>query len=151
MNPLSWIVAFRAPIESIAALAAIVPLLIVLRAWDTLPEEIPVHFGITGRPDRWGGRWQAWILPVIALGMYALFSFITGTWDWILGRQPTFPRGMELMLFMKPMTGLMLGYVSLGMVRVARKEAERLNPWITYGLVALLIAPSIALAWTVKK
>jgi hypothetical protein len=58
---------------------------------------------------------------------------------------------MELMLFMKPMTGLMLGYVSLGMVRVARKEAERLNPWITYGLVALLIAPSIALAWTVKK
>jgi hypothetical protein len=151
MNPLSWIVAFRAPIEIIAALAAIVPLLIVLRAWDTLPEEIPVHFGITGRPDRWGGRWQAWILPVIALGMYALFSFITGTWDWILGRQPTFPRGMELMLFMKPMTGLMLGYVSLGMVRVARKEAERLNPWITYGLVALLIAPSIALAWTVKK
>jgi hypothetical protein len=151
MNPLSWIVVFRAPIEIIAALAAIVPLLIVLRAWDTLPEEIPVHFGITGRPDRWGGRWQAWILPVVALGVYALFSFITGTWDWVLGRQPAFPRGMELMLFMKPMTGLMLGYVSLGMVRVARKEAERLNPWITYGLVALLIAPSIALAWTVKK
>ena len=151
MNPLSWIVVFRAPIEIIAALAAIVPLLIVLRAWDTLPEEIPVHFGITGRPDRWGGRWQAWILPVVALGMYALFSFITGTWDWVLGRQPAFPRGMESMLFMKPMTGLMLGYVSLGMVRVARKEAERLNPWITYGLVALLIAPSIALAWTVKK
>jgi hypothetical protein len=151
MNPLSSIVAFRAPIEIIAALAAIAPLLIILRAWDTLPEEIPVHFGITGRPDRWGGRWQAWILPVVALGVYALFSFITGTWDWILGRQPAFPRGMELLLFMKPMTGLMLGYITLGMVRVARKEAERLNPWITLTLLALLIAPSIALAWTVKK
>jgi hypothetical protein len=151
MNPLSWLLPFRAPLEIIAALAAVLPLLIILRAWDTLPEEIPVHFGITGRPDRWGGRWQAWILPVVALGVYALFSFITGTWDWILGRQPAFPRGMELMLFMKPMTGLMLGYLSLGMVRVARKEAERLNPWITLTLLALLLAPGIALAWTVKK
>jgi hypothetical protein len=151
MNPLSSIVAFRAPIEIIAALAAIAPLLIILRAWDTLPEEIPVHFGITGRPDRWGGRWQAWILPVVALGVYALFSFITGTWDWILGRQPAFPRGMELLLFMKPMTGLMLGYITLGMVRVARKEAERLNPWITFTLLALLLAPGIALALAVKK
>jgi hypothetical protein len=151
MNPLSWLLPFRWPLEIIAALAAVLPLLIILRAWDTLPEQIPVHFGITGRPDRWGGRWQAWILPVVALGMYAIFSFITGTWGWVLGRQPAFPRGMELMLFMKPMTGLMLGYVSLGMVRVARKEAERLNPWITYGLVALVIALAVVAAPTMKR
>jgi len=151
MNPLSSIVALRMPLEIIAALAAVLPLLIILRAWDTLPEEIPVHFGITGRPDRWGGRWQAWILPFMALGLYAVFSYITGTWDWILGRQPALPRGMEPFLFMKPMMGLMLGYATLGMVRVARKEAERLNPWITFTLLALVLAPGIALALTVKK
>jgi|SRR5208283_616182 len=151
MNPLSSILIFRGPLEIIALIAALLPLLIILRAWDTLPDEIPAHFGITGRPDRWGGRWQAWILPVLALGCYGAFSFITGTWQWVMGRQPALPRGMELLLYMKPMIGLMLGYVSQGTVRVARKEAEGLNPWVMYGLVALLIAPGIALALTVKK
>ncbi len=52
---------------------------------------------------------------------------------------------------MKPMMGLMLGYVTLGMVRVARKEAERLNPWITYGLVAITIALAVVAAPTMKR
>ena len=151
MNPLSWIVAFRAPIEIIALLAAILPLLIILRAWDTLPEVIPTHFGVTGRPNRWGGRWQAWILPFLALGLYAMLSFMTGTWEWALGRQPELPRGMELPVLMKPIMDLMMAYLSRATVRVARKEAEGLNLWIMYGLGALLIAPGIAIAWTVKK
>ncbi len=151
MNPLSWIPAVRGPLEIIALAAGILPLLIVLRAWDTLPDEIPTHFGITGRPNRWGGRWQAWILPVVALGCYGMFSFITGTWQWVMGRQPALPRGMELLLYMKPMIGAELSYVVWATVRVARKEAEGLNPWVMYGLVALLIAPGIALAVTVKK
>jgi nitrate reductase NapE component len=45
----------------------------------------------------------------------------------------------------------MLGYSTLGMVRVARKEAERLNPWITFTLLALVLAPGVALALAVKK
>jgi hypothetical protein len=151
MNPLSSILVFRGPLEIIAVVAAILPLLIVLRAWDTLPEVIPTHFGATGRPNRWGGRWQAWILPVLALICYGVFSFITGTWDWVLGRQPALRRGLELMLFMKPMIGLMLAYTSLTTVRVARKEAEGMNPWIMFGMVALLVAPGIAIALTVKK
>ena len=151
MDPLSSIVAWRWLLEIIAGVTCLLPLLIILRAWDTLPDEIPTHFGITGRPDRWGGRWQAWIVPFLALGFYLTFSFVTGTWDWVQGRQPALPRGMELMLFMKPMIGLMLAYATLTMVRVARKEAEGLNPWIMYGMVALLVAPGIALALTGRK
>ncbi|MGO9240121.1 MAG: DUF1648 domain-containing protein [Bryobacteraceae bacterium] len=151
MNPLSPFLVFRGPLELIAVIAAVLPLLIILRAWDTLPDQIPAHFGITGRPDRWGGRWQAWILPVVALICYGIFSFITGTWQWVMGRQPALPRGMELLLYMKPMIGLMLGYISLATVRVARKEAEGLNLWVMYGLLALLLAPGIALAWLAKK
>jgi hypothetical protein len=151
MNALSWIPAFRGPLEILALIAAVLPLLIILRTWDTLPDQVPTHFGISGRPDRWGGRWQAWILPILALVLYVVFSVITGTWEWVMGKQTELRQGLELMLYMKPLIGLMLGYTSLGMVRVARKEAEKLNPWITLGLVALLIAPGIAFALTVKK
>lgn len=151
MNPLSWVVEFRWPLEIASVVLAVVPLLIVLRAWDTLPEEIPAHFGITGKPDRWGGRWQIWILPVLALVMYGAFSFATGTWDLLLGRPHDLPRGMELLVLMKPLICLMLSYLMWATVRVARKEAEGLNLWIMFGLLALLLTPGIALAWLAKK
>ncbi len=151
MNPLSPLLVFRGPLELIAVIAAVLPLLIILRAWDTLPDQVPAHFGITGKPDRWGGRWQAWILPFFALAFYGIFSFITGTWGWLLGRQPELPHGMELMIVMKPLICVLLSYITLATVRVARKEAEGLNLWIMFGLLALLLAPGIALAWLAKK
>ena len=151
MIPLAPILAYRGPLEIIALIAAILPMLIILRAWDTLPDEIPCHFGITGRPDRWGGRWQAWVFPIVALGLYATFSVITGTWEWVLGRQGEPRRGTELLVLIKPMICLLIAYVSYATVRVARKEKEGLNPWIMFALVALVIAPGIALALLAKR
>lgn len=41
--------------------------------WSTAPDEIPVHWGIGGEPDRYGGRFEGLLLaPLIALGMYGL-------------------------------------------------------------------------------
>ena len=151
MNPLSPVLAFRGPLEIIALIAGLLPFLIILRAWETLPEEVPTHFGITGRPDRWGGRWQAWILPVVSIGLYVVFSIVTGTWSWVLGRQAELPRGMELMVLMKPMACILMAYISRVTVRVARKETERLNPWIMFGLVAIMVVPAIALGIFAKR
>jgi uncharacterized membrane protein len=41
--------------------------------WSTAPDEIPVHWGIGGEPDRYGGRFEGLLLaPLIALGIYGL-------------------------------------------------------------------------------
>ncbi|MBN1478914.1 DUF1648 domain-containing protein [candidate division KSB1 bacterium] len=37
-----------------------------------LPETIPVNFGMTGEPDKWGSRWFVWLLPVVALFVYVI-------------------------------------------------------------------------------
>jgi uncharacterized membrane protein len=47
-------------------------------AWPDLPEQIPTHFGIDGRPDAWGHRtFLSWFgLPLIAVGLtLALYGF----------------------------------------------------------------------------
>jgi hypothetical protein len=31
-----------------------------------LPQKIPIHFNIFGRPDNWGSRWMIFLLPIIA-------------------------------------------------------------------------------------
>lgn len=148
MIPLSWIPALRRPLEIIALVAAILPLLIVLRAWDTLPEQIPAHFGITGRPDRWGGRWQAWLLPVVSLAVYVFLSVMSGTWGWLMGHGSPSMRGeaLALLLWIKLMEGLVFTYIVSMTVRIARQEAERLNGWVIGALIILTGAPPALLA-----
>jgi len=120
--------------------------LVLLRAWSSLPGEIPVHFGFTGRPDRWGGRWQAWIVPLVGLGIYCAFSVATGSWNWLLGRPAELPRGLEPMILLRLSIGALMTYITWGTVRVALKEAERLDWRILLGIIGLTAVPAIALA-----
>ena len=44
-------------------------------AWPRLPESVPVHFGLDGRPDRFGSRAEGVLVtPVVAVILYLLFS-----------------------------------------------------------------------------
>jgi uncharacterized membrane protein len=55
----------------LAALALMV--LASLYAWSRVPETLPVHWGLSGEPDRYGGRLEALgIMPLIALLLYGL-------------------------------------------------------------------------------
>ena len=140
-----WVAVFRLPVEIIAPCLAVLPSLLLLRAWSSLPEEIPVHFGISGRPDRWGRRWQAWIIPCVALVIYAAFSQACGAWGWLLGRQSELPHGTEPLLLMRLPIDLLMTYVTWGTIRVARKEAEGLSLTLMWGLVLLTVAPAAAM------
>jgi hypothetical protein len=141
----SCIAVLRLPIEIVAACLAVLPALLLLRAWSSLPEEIPVHFGITGRPDRWGGRWQAWVVPLVALVIYGAFSIACGAWGWLLGRQSELPRGIEPLLLMRVPIELLMTYITWGTIRVALKEAEGLDWRLLFALLLLTIAPAVAL------
>ena len=44
-----------------------------LYAWPRLSEPLPVHWDLSGEPDRWAGRWEAlWLIPAITVGVFAL-------------------------------------------------------------------------------
>ena len=54
-------------------------LLFVLAAanWSATPDQVPVHWGLEGRPDRWGGRAEGLLaLPFVSLGVYFLMLFL---------------------------------------------------------------------------
>lgn len=40
--------------------------------YPRLPAQIPVHFGLTGQPDRWGPPYMIFLPPVIALVVGAI-------------------------------------------------------------------------------
>lgn len=44
-----------------------------LYAWGRVPEQLPVHWGIDGQPDRFGGRFEALgVFPLVGLFLYIL-------------------------------------------------------------------------------
>ncbi|HTI57509.1 SdpI family protein [Mucilaginibacter sp.] len=58
----------------------LLPLAYLLYVFPTLPETVPVHFGIKGTPDRYGSKNEFLIGPLILMGMsclvYFLFKFL---------------------------------------------------------------------------
>ena len=143
-----WFVMLRLPIEIVAACLAILPTLLLLRAWNSLPDQIPVHFGFSGRPDNWGSRYQAWIIPGVALVIYGAFSTAGGTWGWMLGQHFELPRGIEPLLLIRIFVDLELTYITWGSIRVARNEADGLNTPVLLSLLLLSVAPAALLPYT---
>lgn len=46
-------------------------------AWDKTPDNMPVHFGFDGQPDRWGPKWEALVsIPVLAAIVGAILAAI---------------------------------------------------------------------------
>ena len=46
-------------------------------SWGATPDRVPVHWGLNGSPDRWGGKFEGLMLmPLIALGIYLIMLFI---------------------------------------------------------------------------
>ncbi len=62
---------------SIVPLAAMIGFSIY--GWFAVPEgaQIPVHWGLDGTPDRYGEKWETFVLlPAVALGLVALFAVL---------------------------------------------------------------------------
>ncbi|MGZ3753363.1 MAG: SdpI family protein [Mucilaginibacter sp.] len=58
----------------------LLPAAYLLYVYPTLPDTVPVHFGLTGTPDRYGAKSEFLIGPMVIMGMsalvYLLFKFL---------------------------------------------------------------------------
>lgn len=57
-------------LEAVAAGALVMTLVVFAVAWPSLPDRVPQHFGLTGRPDAWGGRRIMWVYPIGSFVLY---------------------------------------------------------------------------------
>ncbi len=46
-------------------------------SWPSAPDRIPVHWGLSGQVDRYGGKFEGLLaIPLLSVGLYALFLFL---------------------------------------------------------------------------
>jgi uncharacterized membrane protein len=54
-------------LDKISAVAAILAIALTAMLYPRLPARIPIHWGLTGKPDNWGPAFTIFLLPVGAL------------------------------------------------------------------------------------
>ena len=57
---------------AIAALAGMIGLTAANLA--NLPDQMPVHFGASGKPDGWGSKNTLWVLTLVNVGLYIVMT-----------------------------------------------------------------------------
>jgi len=62
--------------DTVAVLAIAASVQLVVRAWMDLPDRIPVHFGLNGQPDAWGGKGALAIGPIVSLASVLLLAIV---------------------------------------------------------------------------
>jgi uncharacterized membrane protein len=45
-------------------------------SFNTLPPQIPLHFGLTGRPDNWSGKALIFLFPILGAALWLGLTFV---------------------------------------------------------------------------
>jgi uncharacterized membrane protein len=127
-------------------------------SWPTLPETIPIHFGISGQPDGWGAKGLVFFVPAAALLLFALLT-----------AAPLFPEKPEmaalppeekarqmglarkLLFAIKAETLVCFLYLGTSVVRVARREMGSLGAWFAPVFLCLIFGTIGLFLYALKR
>jgi uncharacterized membrane protein len=105
-------------------------------AWRSAPDSLPVHWGISGQPDRWGGKAEGLLLlPAVALGAYLILTFLPRV-DPGRANYATFAGAYQLVRWI---VLLVLGGIHVAIVLVARGHAVDMSVIVPLGLGAMFV------------
>ncbi|MBD1927934.1 DUF1648 domain-containing protein [Trichocoleus sp. FACHB-90] len=69
-SPISWML-------EIAAVAGIFCIIVItLQSWANLPNNIPIHFEMGGKPDATGSKKLIWLFPSLSILVYVAFTVL---------------------------------------------------------------------------
>jgi uncharacterized membrane protein len=118
---------------------------IALSSWPTLPETIPIHFGLTGKPDGWGTKGLVFFVPGAATLLYALVTSaplfpekpaIAAMPPDLKARYQMLTR--RLLFAIKAETLFAFLYLGCAVVRVAKGEMESLGVWFAPAMLGTI-------------
>lgn len=128
-------------LEVMAVVGIVVSVAIVVQAWDRLPDRLPIHFGLSGRPDGWAGKWAIGLLPVVGVVLMGLLGGVDRfpqTWNYPVaiteenaGVQYQLAR--SLLLWMKVELIWLFVLILWQQVQVALGNLEAMNTGLVLG------------------
>jgi len=132
-------------VEIVASVGILCSVIAIVQAWPTLPNSIPLHFGLSGKADFWSSKGGLTVLPLISLVLNAWLTWSlryphTFNYPWAITEQNArrqYQIAHSLLLWMKVEISWLSAFIVWQIIRVAMRETERLN--ITFFLAMLFV------------
>jgi uncharacterized membrane protein len=121
----------------LASIAGIVFLGYLLAVnWPQLPERLPSHFGLDGRPDAYSGKSSLLLLPGIAVSVYILLTVVGRyphrfNYAWKITPENAYRQyqlGVTMLAAVKAEVIWIFDYITLRVIRVSLGMADGLGP-----------------------
>ncbi|MBL7137312.1 MAG: DUF1648 domain-containing protein [Bacteroidales bacterium] len=143
------------PADLILEILAIVSLLgfigFTLYFISRLPDSVPTHFDASGKPDDFGSKASLWMLPVVALVLYAILSLVSRIPEKFnypvkitqANARRQYTLGVRLIRCLKLAMILMFFFISYKTVMVAQANSGGLGIWFFPVLIGIILIPII--------
>lgn len=120
-------------LEVLAFLTIVLMFVFLWRQWNSLPDQLPLHYSFSGKVDRWGTKTQMLLLPLMSLGVYLLITvvnFFPRIWnmpyDMVLpqNREAMYRCVRSMILVLKWFVTLIFAYLTVAICLI-----RPLTPW----------------------
>ncbi len=129
--------------------AVVIATAVTCMRYGTLPDRVPIHFGISGKANGYGPKPTAWLLVIVEVVVVAILGWVgymlltAGPNAHING-----PRGLPGFVVMALIGNEVLWLLTLfqmQMLDVAAGSRDRLSPALTWGGLAIILATVLLL------
>ena len=131
----------------------------LINHYGEIPETIPRHFSWSGEPDAFGSKELLWLLPVIALIIYAAMTYVAKIPH--LYNYPVkitaenaaekFLIARKMVNFIKFIIVALFAYMSFNMVYTAMGNQSYMNIWFLPAFLVGLFAPVVYYLIKIRK
>ncbi len=125
-------------VELLSMVTAFASLFYLISQYASIPEEAPVHFGLSGKPDRYGHKSILFLLPSLNICLVIGLKILSGyphLFNYPAKITPEnaekhYRSGLRVLRYLNLFIALLLGYISFAGINTALGRTEGLNPSI---------------------
>lgn len=126
-------------------------LVLMVFAWDSLPERVPVHFNASGGADRYGTAFELLMLPVIGIILGIVMEVLEKrpeVHNYPLrlndsNRREFYLNSRKILNLTKNMVFIIFSIVILEMLSVAINESPLFGGWMLPAILVLALWPMV--------
>ncbi len=144
-----------AVLEIVAVAGTVLSVALLVQSWKALAPVIPVHFGISGKPDGWGAKQVVCLFPALSAVLYVVLTVISRfphTFNYPVpitsenaARQ--YQIACELLSWLKAELICLFGWIAWGTIQVALGKADGLGVGFAPAVMLLIFGTTGFYFW----
>ncbi|MGG0658642.1 DUF1648 domain-containing protein [Rummeliibacillus pycnus] len=119
--------------------------------WSSIPAKVPTYFGFLGDENRFGPKWELFLLPLITLSIGAVLQFLETHPEWHnspigtvdLNLERIIQQSILMLSFIRNMSFLLFALILWETIHIAQGNGAKLEGIIWIVLAFIIILPTI--------